>query len=166
MSEPFIGEIRLFALNFEPRGWAFCNGQIMAINTNQALFSLLGTTYGGNGVTTFALPDLRGRVPVNAGNSVTLGQSAGEEAHTLTLQEMPTHTHSVSASSEKANEVSPGGKVWAVKENSYAKVESPDYVMSSQALSSAGGNQAHTNMQPYLVMNFCIALQGVFPSRN
>lgn len=172
MSEPFIGEIRLFAQDYAPRGWALCNGQIMSINVNQALFAILGTTYGGNGSTTFALPNLQGRVPVNVGKpdafayTVDLGQSAGEERHTLTMQEMPTHMHSVSASSHISNEVSPSGKIWAPKENSYAKLESPEYMMSPQALSLAGGSQPHTNMQPYLALNFCIAVQGIFPTRS
>lgn len=166
MSEPFLGEIRLFALNYAPKGWALCNGQMLPINQNQALFSLLGTTYGGNGQTTFALPDLQGRAPVHFGGSMNLGESAGEAAHILTTQEMPAHTHLVSAASAAANAVSPEGRVWAAKENSYAPVDAPEYTMSPAALSSAGGSQPHSNMQPYQVLNFCIAMQGIYPSRD
>lgn len=166
MSEPFLGEIRLFSGNFAPRGWALCNGQIMAINQNQALFSLLGTTYGGNGVTTFALPNLCGRAPVHAGGAITLGESSGEEVHTLTQQEIPAHTHRVVASSSAATEVSPVNNVWAAKENCYGALHFPTTSLNASSLQSAGGSQPHSNMQPYLVLNFIIATEGIFPSRD
>lgn len=172
--EPFVGEIRLFALNFAPKGWALCNGQILSIQSNAALYSILGVTYGGDGRTTFGLPNLQGRVPVHVGTSdefgytVNWGESAGEGSHTLTMQEMPAHTHTVSASSQKATESSPSGNVWAARENSYATADAslPDYSLHSAALSVNGGSQPHENRQPYVVLNFCIALTGIFPSRS
>lgn len=169
MSIPYLGEIRMFAGNFPPRGWALCNGQIMPINQNTALFSLLGTTYGGDGKTTFALPDLRGRVPVHFGSHngyVSLGQSAGEEAHTLHIQELPAHTHQVNVASTNATDISPKDHVWAKKENSYGEMQFPASSMHAAAISNTGGYQPHNNMQPYLVTNFIIALDGVFPSHN
>ncbi|WP_419877456.1 phage tail protein [Brevibacillus centrosporus] len=172
--EPFVGEIRLFAMDFAPKGWAMCNGQLLSIQTNTALFSLLGTTYGGDGRTTFALPNLQGRIPVHVGTSnefgytVVAGQSAGEESHTLIMQEIPAHMHTVSASSQKASESSPVGNVWAARENSYATADAslPDSIMHSAALSVTGGSQRHENRQPYIVLNFCIALTGIFPPRS
>jgi microcystin-dependent protein len=165
MSEPFLGEIRAFGLNYAPQGWALCNGQILPINQNMALYSLLGATYGGNGVTTFALPDLRGRVPIHNGNGISYGQSAGEEAHTLTVQEIPPHIHTVSASSSEANEKSPENNLWAkTEETSYAATGNS--TMSGAALTNAGASQPHANIQPYTVVNYCIAIQGIFPSRN
>jgi microcystin-dependent protein len=165
MSEPFLGEIRVFSFPFAPRGWAFCDGAIMPIATNQALFSLLGTYYGGNGTTTFALPDLRGRVPVHTGNGVTIGQSAGEEAHTLTQAEMPAHSHIAYASNLSGSTKSAQGSVWA--QTDYEKYSTTgDQWMNNQALASVGGNLAHTNMQPYIGLNFCIALTGIYPTRN
>jgi microcystin-dependent protein len=165
MSEPFIAEIRIVAFDFAPRGWALCNGQVLAIAQNQALFSLLGTTYGGNGQTTFALPDLRGRTPAHFGSGVTLGQSAGTQTHTLTTEEAGGHTHGVIASSDRADRLSPVGNFWANGgETSYA--DSADTVMAAGLVSSAGGSQPHTNLAPYLTVSFIIALVGVFPSRN
>ncbi|MFC5649787.1 phage tail protein [Paenibacillus solisilvae] len=165
MSEPFLGEIQAFAFGFEPRGWAACSGQLLPINTNQALFSILGTTYGGDGITTFCLPDLRGRAAVHPGNGVSLGQAAGEEAHTLTANEMPQHNHQVMANTSSSTSNKPAGNVWGpAQENSYTA--SPNTSMSPNALSNAGGSQAHPNMQPYLALNYCIALTGIFPSRN
>lgn len=183
MAEPFLSEIRLFSFNFAPKGWALCNGQFLPINQNQALFSLLGTTYGGNGQTTFALPDLRARVPMHFGNGHTLGERAGAEAHTLTQQEMPTHVHLGRAQTEQVpadfGPQDPAGKVLAgasvaLQGGNQAAVQfyssqtqSPNLVaMHPQAVSTAGGSQAHNNMKPYLTLNFCIALQGIFPSRN
>ncbi|MDR7316995.1 tail fiber protein [Brevibacillus nitrificans] len=173
MGEPFLGEIRMFAQNFAPKGWAMCNGQLLPINQYQALFSLLGTTYGGNGQTTFALPNLKGRAPVHYGQGtslshIPLGDMRGEEAHTLTISEMPAHTHTVNVSSGAAQKVSPSGSFWAARENSYATVDSsiPDMGLSPIAVATAGGSQPHQNMQPYTVMNFCIAIEGIFPSRN
>jgi len=167
MSEPFLGEIRLFANNYAPRGWMFCEGQILQINQNQALYSLLGSVYGGNGVTTFALPDLRGRTPIHVSPSIPLGTSQGEENHTLTVNEMPQHTHQVSASNYPADQISPSGNVWAATStiNSYTPPGTM-VQMSQTAIGTAGGSQPHSNMQPYQVANFAIAVQGIFPSRN
>ncbi|BDH60584.1 tail Collar domain-containing protein [Lysinibacillus sp. PLM2] len=165
MAEPFIGEIRCFSFGRIPSGWAPCNGQLLPINQNQALYAILGTTYGGNGFTTFALPDLRGRVPVHVGNGVSLGQKAGEEAHTLTVNEIPAHTHPISASSNEANKRTANGHVWGKPTiNVYATQSNS--VMSAQALTTAGGSNPHPNMQPYNVANYCIALIGIFPTRN
>lgn len=171
MSTPYLGEIRVFAGSYAPKGWAFCDGQLMSVVQNQALYSLLGTTYGGNGVTTFALPDLRGRVPIHFGNrqgygTVNLGESGGSEAHTLSLQELPAHTHLMNASSAAATDVSPKDRTWAKKENSFGPFELPTASMHSSTVSTVGGSQPHLNMQPYLVLNFIIALAGVFPSRE
>lgn len=165
MAEPFIGELRAFPFGFAPRGWALCEGQEMAISQNQALYAILGTTYGGNGTTTFRLPDLRGRVPVHVGNGVTLGQAAGEETHALTVQEMPAHTHTVEASNQDGRTRDAQGNVWA-KTNQPAYGTPADSTMSPMSVSQAGGNQAHANMQPYQVVNYCIAVVGIFPSRN
>lgn len=170
MSDPFLGELKLAAFGFAPRGWAFCNGQILPIAQNQALFALLGTTYGGNGQTTFALPDLRGRTPMHAGVSISLGEKAGQEAVTLGVAQMPPHTHTLNGTSDLANAAQPGGALPAAKPrggiNRYAPAGSSNTVMSPGAVAPAGGNQPHDNMQPYLVMNWLIALQGIFPSRN
>jgi len=165
MSEPFLAEIRIFAFNYAPRGWAQCNGQLLPINQNQALFSLLGTTFGGNGQTTFALPDLRGRAPVHAGADVTLGMSAGEESHTLVLSEMPAHTHLPMGDSAAASVTTPGGNTWA-SQNANPYASSPNVLMNPTTVSNVGGSQPHANIQPYLVLNSCIALMGIFPSRN
>lgn len=166
MSEPFIGEIRAFAFDKVPTGWALCNGQLLNIANNQALFSLLGTTYGGNGTSTFALPNLQGRVPVHASADRTLGQSAGEETHTLTVAEMPVHDHLAMAQSAAATESSPEGHYWSVGDNADGYASTADASMSAAAIGSSGGSQAHNNMQPFLVVSFCIATQGLFPSRG
>ncbi|TSI05171.1 phage tail protein [Lysinibacillus sp. BW-2-10] len=165
MAEPFIGEIKCFSFGKIPSGWAPCNGQLLPINQYQALYAILGTTYGGDGITTFALPDLRGRVPVHVGNGVTLGQKAGEEAHTLTVNEMPAHTHPVTASSSAANKRTPAGNVWGSPTTNVYATQS-NTVMSMQALTTAGSSNAHPNMQPYNVANYCIALIGIFPTQN
>jgi microcystin-dependent protein len=170
MSTPFIGEVRIFSFDFAPRGWAQCNGQLLAINTNQALFSILGTTYGGNGQTTFALPDLRGRAPNHWGqgpglSNYTLGQRAGEEAHTLINNEVPAHTHAVAASSGTADVTSPANAFWA-DGGVTAYSATPTAALSGGALSTVGQSTPHENRSPYLALNFCIALVGVFPSRN
>ncbi len=165
MSTPFLGEIKIFSFNFPPKGWAFCNGQLLPINQNQALFSLLGTTYGGDGQTNFALPNLQGRVPFHIGSGFTQGQSGGEENHTLILPELPAHTHSPVGSSNAANAVSPTGNVWASL-NSGAYSATPNTTLNPASVTNTGGSQPHSNMSPYLVLNFCIALQGIFPSRN
>lgn len=165
MSEPFLGEIRLFANNYAPRGWMFCEGQILQINQNQALYALLGNVYGGNGVTTFALPDYRGRIPIHVSSTIPLGTAQGEAAHTLTTNEMPQHTHQVSASSNIGSQATAVNNAWAVADNIYGPAESM-VSMNSNAISTAGSSQAHNNMQPYLVVNYAIAIQGIFPSRN
>lgn len=177
MSEPFLAEIIMFAGNFAPRGWAFCQGQLLPIAQNTALFSLLGTTYGGDGRTTFALPDLRGRVPVGTGQgpglpNINLGEMSGEAAHTLNVTEMPAHSHPAQAagSANAGDSASPGGNTWATstaRDNVYTSA-APDSSMAASAVTvgAAGGSQPHNNMQPYLGMNYIIALQGIFPSRS
>jgi microcystin-dependent protein len=171
MAEPFIGELKLAAFTFAPRGWAFCNGQLLPIAQNTALFSLLGTTYGGNGQTTFALPDLRGRVPVHSGSGgqVQLGEQGGTETVTLTSSQLPAHSHVLNGSSDLANASVPGGALPAAKPRGglsrYATGAS-DTVMSPGSVGVAGGGQPHNNMQPYLVLAWLIALEGIFPSRN
>jgi microcystin-dependent protein len=169
MSEPFLSEIKVVSFNFPPKGWALCNGQLLPINQNQALFALLGTTYGGNGQTNFALPDLRGRVPIHMGSGYTLGQNGGQEAHTINQSEMPLHTHSISATTNVATQQSPGSSSRLARGTSamYAPAQGQGLVvMSSQAVSSIGGSQPHQNMMPLLTLNFIIALQGIFPSQN
>ncbi|MWC30176.1 phage tail protein [Paenibacillus sp. MMS18-CY102] len=165
--EPFLGEVRAFGFGITPKGWMPCMGQLLAINTNQALFSLLGTAYGGNGTTNFALPDYRGRVQVSTSNTIPLGTVGGEENHTLTLNEMPAHNHGVLANSGDATSKTAAGMTWAVpgsKANAFATTI--DKAMSSEAISVTGGSQPHNNMQPYLVLNYCIAVQGIYPSRG
>lgn len=166
MAEPFLSEIRIFSFNFAPKGWALCNGQLLPINQNQALFALLGTTYGGNGQTTFALPDLRARVPVHVCSGHILGERAGEQAHTLTLAEMPSHTHLVNASSAGGNDPTPNAHVLASPLNASYRPASALMTMAPSSVTNAGGSQPHQNMQPFLTLTFCIALQGIFPSRN
>jgi microcystin-dependent protein len=164
MSDPFIGEIKMVSFNFPPKGWAFCNGQLLPINQNQALFSLLGTMYGGNGQTTFALPDLRGCSPVHVGSGLTQGGKGGETAHALVLTEMPVHTHIAQASSGAPNQGTPANNVWAALPGSYSATA--DSKMNPASDAPVGGGQPHENMQPYLVINFVIALVGIYPSRN
>ena len=163
--EPYIGEIRLFSFNGVPNGWVPCDGQLLAIQQNQALFSLLGTTYGGNGVNNFALPDLRGRVPVHFNATYPLGKSTGETTHTLTTNEIPAHMHTVKASTATASSTSLTGNVWAQEANSFGPAASLA-AMSDAAISKAGGSQPHENMQPYLAVSFYIATQGLYPSRS
>jgi len=165
MSEPFLGEIKVISWNFPPKGWAFCNGQLLPINQNQALFSILGTTYGGDGRTNFALPNLQGRVPVASGNGIVLGELAGETAHTLTVSELPAHTHTPVGVTVAPDQAGPGGFLWAQNAGAYA-TGSPSISLANGLISNAGGSQPHDNMSPYLVLNFIIALQGIFPSRN
>lgn len=164
MAEPFLGEIRLFSFGVIPRGWLPCQGQLLSVPQNQALFSLLGTKYGGDGSTTFGLPDLRGRVPLHLSPTYPLGQAAGEATHTLTVKEMPMHTHLVSASNEAATLVAPTGAVWARIDGAYSTV--PNVRMGPRAVSTAGASQAHDNMQPYTTISFCIATEGTFPPRS
>lgn len=166
MAEPFLSEIRIFSFNFAPRGWATCSGQLLPINQNQALFSLLGTTYGGNGQTTFGLPDLRGRVPMHVGGGLNLGQMGGEEAHTLNSNEMPTHTHQAKASANGPSVTPPTGNFWASNTGFTPYGSTADTNMAPAATGNTGGSQAHENRSPYLTLNMCIALQGIFPSPN
>ncbi|MGH9445428.1 MAG: phage tail protein [Terriglobia bacterium] len=166
MSEPFLGEIRVFGFNFAPQGWASCNGQILPIAQNQALFALLGTTYGGDGQRTFALPDLRSRAAMHLGSLYPQGQSAGAETVQLTLNQIPSHTHAVNCGNAAANQASPAGGFWAQDNQAYKLYSnSTDSALAPGAVGAVGG-QPHPNLQPYLCVNFCIALQGIFPSRN
>lgn len=169
MSEPFLSEIRMFSFSFAPRGWGKCDGQLLPINQNQALFALLGTTFGGNGQTTFALPELRGRSPLHfgSGSGLTgrqLGERGGEEAHTLTAGEMPGHTHVVNVVDRPGTQSIPANGYFAAHRGGYA--ESGIATLGAGTVVVAGGSQAHVNMPPYSVVNFCIALQGIFPSQN
>ena len=167
MAEPFLSEIRIMSFTFAPKGWALCNGQLLPINQNQALFSLLGTTYGGDGRVNFGLPDLQGRVPIHMGQGHTLGERGGEQSHTVSISEMPLHTHVVNATSVTGTLNNASNNVLGVS-------QAPVYVASGGSLTSlvpetitlTGGSQAHLNMQPFLVLNFSIALQGIFPSQN
>ena len=177
MPTPLLGEIKIVAFNFATQGWALCNGQLLPINQNQALFSILGTTYGGNGQTNFALPDFRGRAPFHNGPSMDLGEKGGQAVHTLTMSELPTHTHVPNASNTSGNLPFPAAlspvvqhNIWAIStQNPYESPQSPGFAaaaMLADCTSAVGGSQAHENRQPYLVLNFIIALQGVFPSQN
>jgi microcystin-dependent protein len=173
MAEPFLSEIRIMSFVFAPKGWALCNGQFLPINQNQALFALLGTTFGGNGQTTFALPDLRGKTPIHVGSGHTLGENGGEQAHTLSIAELPTHAHALNGSSVNASSPAPTGNVLAKGAasngnpiNYYSTNSSNLVAMNAGSVTNVGGSQAHLNMQPFLVLNFCIALQGIFPSPN
>lgn len=163
MAEPFLSEIRIMSFVFAPRGWALCNGQLLPINQNQGLFSLLGTTFGGDGRVNFGLPDLRGRVPIHVGNGHTLGERAGEQAHTLSISEIPTHSHFMLGSTNNGDNVSPADNVIGSVSNMY-NTGTNLTSMSPGAVANVGGSQAHLNMQPFLILNFCIALQGIFPS--
>ncbi|WGY03958.1 tail fiber protein [Nocardioides sp. QY071] len=166
MAEPFLSEIRLMSFNFPPQGWALCNGQFLPINQNQALFSLLGTTYGGNGQTTFALPDLRGRVPIHMGGGFTLGQTGGQEAHTVTVGELPAHTHAVRVSATSTGgTASPAGAYLGGANNAYRSGPASTS-LNPASVTSVGGSQPHENRQPFLTLSFCIALQGIFPSQT
>ncbi len=168
MSEPFLAEVKIFGFNFPPRGWAQCDGQILPINQNQSLYSLLGTTYGGDGRTSFALPDLRGRTPAHPGaEGVTLGRRAGEESPALTIAQIPSHDHALQGSSDIANTPVPTGNVLA--SSAPAEIYHGDQnrqAMNAGTIANTGLGQGHNNMQPYLTVNFCIAIQGLFPSRN
>jgi microcystin-dependent protein len=165
MSEPFISEIRIFSFPFAPQGWAACNGQILNIAQNSALYALIGILYGGDGKTTFALPNLQGRAPFHMSAAFPEGKSAGEAVHALALTEMPVHTHVLTASMDAANAPAPTNNYWATSASDpYATTRNAD--MSPAALASAGSSQPHENMSPYLALNFCIALMGLFPSRG
>jgi microcystin-dependent protein len=165
MSEPFLAEVKIISWNFPPKGWTFCNGQLLPINQNQALFSILGTTYGGDGRTTFGLPNLQGRMPVHVGNGISLGERGGETSHTLNISELPAHTHTPVGTSNTATDPSPAGNLWP-KDSNNPFSPSPNSAMSPACILPTGGSQPHENMSPYLVLNFIIALQGIFPSQN
>jgi microcystin-dependent protein len=164
MAEPFLAEIRIMSFGFPPKGWADCNGQLLPINQNQGLFSLLGTTYGGDGRVNFALPDLRSRVPIHQSSSHTLGEKGGEQAHTVSISEIPTHTHTLMASSSVGDVAPASGHVLASALNLYGS-NSP-VALAPESVTNVGGSQAHLNMQPFLALRFCIALQGIFPSQT
>jgi microcystin-dependent protein len=166
MAEPFLSEIRIMSFGFAPKGWAQCNGQLLPINQNQALFSLLGTTYGGDGRVNFALPDLRGNVPIHFGDGFTLGEKGGEQSHTLSIAELTTHTHLWNAVDIPATQSSPAATVTlsqSVQSNLYSAPANLQ-AMAANTIGNVGGSQAHLNMQPFLTLTFCIALQGIFPS--
>jgi len=170
MSEPFLSEIKIVSFNFPPKGWALCNGQLLPINQNQALFALLGTVYGGNGQTNFALPNLRGRVPISFGSGHTLGEAAGSTSVTVNIQQLPTHLHVLNASNLTGNKVNPnfGGTGFVLAQepsNPYGPAQGLT-TLNAGSISNVGGSQPHNNMMPYLVLNFIIALQGIFPSQN
>ena len=166
MAEPFLSEIRLMSFEFAPKGWALCNGQLLPINQNQGLFSLLGTTFGGDGRVNFALPDARGRVPIHRGDGFTLGTRGGEQAHTLSQSEMPAHPHALMATNGNTNSAAnPSGNVLGPANNLYGAPGTLT-TLSPSSVTNTGGSQAHLNMQPFLTISFCIALQGIFPSPN
>ena len=166
MSEPFLSEIKIVSFNFPPKGWALCNGQLLPISQNQALFALLGTTYGGNGRTTFALPNLRGRVPIHVGNGHTLGEAAGATSTSITIQQLPTHTHALMGSGSTGDVPVPTNTVLAETPANIYGDSGALTTLNPINVSSVGGSQPHNNMMPYLVLNFIIALQGIFPSRT
>jgi microcystin-dependent protein len=166
MSEPFLGEIKIISWNFAPKGWAFCDGQLLPINQNQALFAVFGTTYGGNGQETFGLPNLQGRTPLHVGNGFVLGQAAGEQAVTLNVSQIPQHTHVTVASSAQATLSGASGNLWCAHSTDNPYSTTAGSAMAPSTISLIGGNQAHDNMSPYLVLNFIVALQGIFPTQN
>ena len=165
MAQPYVGEIRMFAGNFAPAGWMFCEGQLLPISENETLFQLIGTTYGGDGESTFALPDLRGRLPLHQGNGFILAETGGAEEITLTVQQIPGHSHPMLANSQPASQFAPGGQVFAQPQTIDAYVTPPPTVpLSPSSVSPVGGSQPHTNFQPYLCVDFIISLFGIFPS--
>jgi microcystin-dependent protein len=170
MAEPFLSEIRIMSFNFAPKGWATCDGQLLPINQNQALFSLLGTNYGGDGRTTFGLPDLRNRVPIHMGSGFTLGERGGEQAHTLSIAELAAHAHAVQGNNTLAAQADPTNAFFAqagaALGSIYNTASASLVAMNAGAVANAGGSQAHDNMMPYLTLTFCIALQGIFPSQT
>ena len=165
MAQPYVGEIRMFAGNFAPAGWMFCEGQLLPISQNETLFQLIGTTYGGDGQSTFGLPDLRGRVPIHQGNNFTLAQAAGAEAVTLTVQQIPAHSHPFLASGGTGNQVNAAGNLPSNSQGAIPYIgDAPTVNMNAQVISPVGGSQPHTNFQPYLGIDFIISLFGIFPS--
>jgi len=166
MAEPFLSEIRIMSFDFAPKGWALCNGQLLPINQNQALFSLLGTTFGGDGRVNFALPDQRGRTPIHVGSGHTLGERGGEPAHTLSIAELPTHTHVLTASNNPADTNIPSNTTFLGQINNGYGAPANLVALAPAEIGNVGGSQAHLNMQPFLALTFCIALQGIFPSPN
>ncbi|TPL94116.1 tail fiber protein [Mesorhizobium sp. B2-3-12] len=170
MAEPFLSEIRIMSFVFAPKGWALCNGQLLPIDQNQALFALLGTTFGGDGRVNFALPDYRGRIPMHVGSGHTLGERGGEQAHTLSISELPTHMHVANASSTQGNSTNPNfggtGNILAKDPGNIYGPPGNMAALNAGSISSIGGSQAHLNMQPFLTVSFCIALQGIFPSAS
>jgi microcystin-dependent protein len=166
MAEPFLSEIRLFSFVFAPKGWALCNGQILPINQNQPLFSLLGTTFGGDGRVNFALPDLRGRVPIHVGSGHTLGERGGEQAHTLSVAEMPQHIHSMNGNTADTGGTDNPSNNFLGGANALYHTPTNLIAMNAGTIANTGGSQAHLNMEPFLTLSFGIALQGIFPSPN
>ena len=166
MSQPYIGEIRMVGFNFAPVGWAFCNGQTLAISEYEALFNLIGTTYGGNGTTTFNLPDLQGRIPFDQGSSMVIGQTAGSESVTLITSQIPAHNHTLAASSLPGAQPSPSGGLWAASSLDEFSTEAATHTMAASTILPTGGSQPHDNIPPFLVVNFVIALYGIYPSQN
>lgn len=165
MAEPFLSEVRIMSFVFAPKGWALCNGQLLPINQNQGLFSLLGTTFGGDGRVNFALPDLRGRTPIHVGSGHTLGERGGEQAHTLSIAELPTHTHVANAQPASGTQLPAVSALLAQASNVYRTADNLTS-LNPGTITNTGGSQAHLNMQPFLTLSFCIALQGIFPSPN
>lgn len=166
MADPFLGEIRMMSFEHAPQGWALCNGQFLPINQNQALFALLGTNFGGNGQTTFALPDMRGRTPIHVADNHILGDRGGQQDHTLAPNELPQHIHLLNATSALADNANPSGNVLAATASKTYGAPSALAALNAAHVSNVGGTQSHTNMQPYLTINFCIALQGIFPTHS
>lgn len=165
MAEPFLGEIRMFAFSNIPKGWVPCNGQVLPITQNQALYSIIGKTYGGDGVTNFALPNLQGRVPLQPSNAIQLGAAGGEASHTLTVNEMPIHTHTLSASSQNGSTGTAATNVWAASKTGPRYEATANTPMAATALATSGASNGHSNMQPYTVGSYCIATVGIFPPR-
>jgi microcystin-dependent protein len=166
MAEPFLSEIRIMSFDFPPKGWALCNGQLLPINQNQALFSLLGTTFGGVGRVNFALPDLRGSTPIHVGDGFTLGTKGGEQAHTLKIAEMPQHMHTAICNTIDANSGDATNNLFSRSTNFFYETPVNFTTLNPLSITNTGGSQAHLNMQPFLTLSFCIALQGIFPSPN
>lgn len=166
MAEPFLAEIRIMSFGYAPKGWALANGQLLPINQNQALFSLLGTTFGGDGRVNFALPNVQGRTPIHVGSGHTLGEQGGEQSHTLSISEIPTHTHVANGTNTNGTAIIPTGNLLAASSPQLYSAAQNLVALSPGTLANAGGSQAHLNMQPFLTVSFCIALQGIFPSPN